>query len=94
VLEGLALTDVVAVPLTGLLDAGSPAIAVSASVLVEDSEEDRDEKVAVAFCAPVITVAEMAPEKDVRDDADELLGWRDADPREEYCADDRCACST
>jgi hypothetical protein len=92
VLEGLALADLVAeaVPLTDPLDAGSPAIAVSASVLVEDS----DEKVAVAFRAPVITVAEMIREEEVRDVDDKLLGWRDADVRKVDCADDHCACST
>lgn len=89
VLEGLALENVVAVPLREPLDAGSPAIAVSASVLVED----RDEKVEVAFRAPVITVAGVLREEEVRDAADKLLGWRDADAREEDCADDHCACS-
>jgi hypothetical protein len=64
VLDGLGREDVVtdAVPLIRTLDVGSPAMAVTSSVV----DDDRAEDVAVTLCAPVTAVAGMLPNEVAR----------------------------
>jgi hypothetical protein len=89
VLEGLGRADAVvdAVPLMRALEVGSPAMAVTSSVVVEEDRED--EAVVVAFCAPDTTVAGTIPDRDamfVR-----ILGRREVEASEEICAEEHCA---
>lgn len=87
-LDGLARADVVAeaVPFDRGVEVGSPAMAVTSSVVVEEEDD-----VAVAFCVPGTTVAATLPDRigmlvDIR-----LLGWRAVETTEESCADKHCA---
>jgi hypothetical protein len=72
VLDGLGREDVVtdAVPLVRTLDVGSPAMAVTSSVV----DDDRAEDVAVALRAPVTTVASILPNEDAKLADNRLLG--------------------
>jgi hypothetical protein len=72
VLDGLGREDVVtdAVPLIRTLDVGSPAMAVTSSVV----DDDRAEDVAVTLRAPVTTVAGMLSSEDARPADNRLLG--------------------
>jgi hypothetical protein len=71
VFEGLGRADVVfdAVPFVRAVDVGSPAMAVTSSVV-----EDTEDAVPVAFRKPETTVAETLPDTEARFDDIRSLG--------------------
>jgi hypothetical protein len=66
VLEGLGGADAVvaAVPLMLALEAGSPAMAVTSSVVVEEDEDEANEILVVAFRASDTAAAGMPSGRD------------------------------